>query len=125
MKNPDDRCDCGALLANGRCTKCARAYEFDEPCERHKEVEVTTLQLGDRIELFDEPYGWGTVTAIWDDEVEITRPYLHTSDCSYSAWRHGETTGSRLVSYTGLETMKLSRSSTAKCKIAFRTTVPK
>ena len=62
-----------------------------------KAIQISTLQLGDHVNFGCDPFGWGTVTAVWDDAIEITRPYLHTSDFSSVASRSGETTGSRLT----------------------------
>lgn len=90
-----------------------------------KTIQISTLQLGDHVNFGIDPYGWGTVTAVWDDEIQITRPYLHTSDFSSVASRPGGTTGSRLIPYTGLETYRVSRSDVRPMLVAYRTTVPK
>ncbi len=89
-----------------------------------KAIQISTLQLGDHVNFGCDPFGWGTVTAVWDDAIEITRPYLHTSDFSSVASRSGETTGSRLIAYTGLETFRIFRSETRPMLVAYRTTVP-
>jgi hypothetical protein len=51
------------------------------------EFQIRDAQLGDVVDLgfSDGIYGVGTVTRVTDEEVIVTRPYLHTSDFSCSS----------------------------------------
>ena len=102
---------------------------------------ANVLLVGDWVNLFaDQPgaaYGWGTVVCVTEDEVEVVRPYVHTSDFSmgrgdalgrprqregldeWGRWRE-----SRLVPYVGQEVIRLPRRSDRTYTIVFRTTVP-
>ena len=85
------------------------------------------LLVGDRVNLFADqpgaPFGWGTVVCVTEDEVEIERPYVHTSDFTSMAGRG--LLGERLISYLGTETVRLERSHSRVLTVVFRTTVPK
>jgi hypothetical protein len=61
-------------------------------------LKACELKLGDVLQIFDGPYGTGTVTRIWEGQIDIERPYGHTSDFSYS--------GGSVVFYTGMEHMQ-------------------
>lgn len=97
---------------------------MEETQSRIMEQAIEDLQLGDYVRFTDQPYGWGTVTAIFDDEIEVTRPFLHISDFTAAASRRSGTTGSRVLSYTGLETVTLSRSSSRPVTVLWRDRVP-
>jgi hypothetical protein len=60
-------------------------------------LPINELRLADTVQLFDGPFGTGTVTQIADSMVTIMRPYGTTADFS--------TTGG-VIHYTGLETCK-------------------
>lgn len=58
-------------------------------------VPMKNLKLGDRVELFEGAYGTATVIQIEDDKVTFYRPYIHTSDFSYTGG---------VIPYIGTET---------------------
>lgn len=47
-------------------------------------ARIKELQLADVVELFEGPFGTGTVRQITADEVVISRPYGVTQDFSYT-----------------------------------------
>ena len=47
-------------------------------------AKVTELRLADIVELFEGPYGTGTVRQITAEQVTIARPYGVTGDFSYT-----------------------------------------
>jgi hypothetical protein len=47
-------------------------------------AKVTELQLADTVELFEGPFGTGTVRQITEDQVIIARPYGVSGDFSYT-----------------------------------------
>lgn len=47
-------------------------------------ARIKELQLADVVELFEGPFGTGTVTQITADEVIISRPYGVTQDFSFT-----------------------------------------
>lgn len=98
-----------------------------EGCERIVTESANVLLVGDRVNLFADqpgaPFGWGTVVCVTEDEVEVVRPYVHTSDFSMGAGR-GQI-GDRLMSYIGQEVTRLPRHSDRTYTVVFRTTVPK
>jgi len=59
---------------------------------------ASELVLGDRVLLFDDAYGWGTVVKIADEEVHVFRPYVHIGDFSYTGG---------VLHYIGSEVVKL------------------
>ena len=70
-------------------------------------LKADELVLGDKVQLLDDPYGWGTVTRIGagdtDDDpsfVEIFRPYVHIGDFEYTGG---------VLHYIGTETVKVCR----------------
>lgn len=87
---------------------------------------ANVLLVGDRVNLFaDQPgaaYGWGTVVSVTDEEVEIVRPYVHTSDFTQTAGR-GEV-GTRVMSFIGQERTRLPRHSDRTYTVVFRSTIP-
>jgi hypothetical protein len=89
--------------------------------------KANILLVGDRVNLFaDQPgaaFGWGTVVCVTEDEAEIHRPYIHTSDFTGAAGFG--VIGERLISYIGQEITKLDRRSDRTYSVVFRTTVPK
>lgn len=96
---------------------------------KHEKVFIETanvLLVGDRVNLFaDQPgaaFGWGTVVSVTEEEVEIVRPYVHTSDFTQVAGR-GEV-GTRLMSYIGQEVTRLPRHSDRTYTVVFRARVP-
>lgn len=86
---------------------------------------ANVLLLGDRVNLFaDQPgaaFGWATVTRISEDEVELMRPYVHTSDFAMGSYDDSM----KLQSYFGHEIVKLYRHNDRKLAIVFRASVPK
>ena len=88
-------------------------------CEKVMRETANVLLLGDRVNLFADqpgaPYGWATVVQVTEEEVTVVRPYVHTSDFSYTGG---------LMSYLGQETCKLYRKSDRIFDVVFRTTVP-
>ena len=91
---------------------------------------ANVLLVGDSVNLFaDQPgatFGWGTVTAVTEDEVEIVRPYVHLADFSMSGKISPVgPTGSRVMSYIGQEVCRIPRHSDRKFTVVFRSTVPK
>ncbi len=60
-------------------------------------LRINELKLADVVQLFDGPFGTGSVTQIADGVVTVMRPYGATADFS--------TTGG-VIHYTGLETVK-------------------
>jgi hypothetical protein len=68
------------------------------------QLKADQLVLGDRVRLFDDPYGWGTVvnlrTGDTDDLVEIFRPYVHVGDFEYTGG---------VLHYIGSEMVKVWR----------------
>jgi len=66
-------------------------------------MKISDLVLGQKVNLFNGPFGWGMVENITDEEVIITRPYIHITDFSMS----NGSGGSKVISYTGLENVKL------------------
>ncbi|HEX9804595.1 MAG TPA: hypothetical protein VGA67_02850 [Candidatus Dojkabacteria bacterium] len=61
-------------------------------------LKVNELNLADVVDLELESYSFATVENITEDDVILKRPYIHTSDFSY--------TGGVIV-YTGMEEVKL------------------
>ena len=61
-------------------------------------TKIAELNYGDTVNLFEgmseDTYGHATVTQITDEEVVLTRPYLHTSDVIYTGG---------IISYMGWE----------------------
>ena len=101
-----------------------------EGCERTVIETANVLLIGDRVNLFADqpgaPFGWGTVVAVTEDEVEIHRPFIHTGDFSMSGKISPVgPTGSRLQSYMGQEVCRIPRHSDRKFTVVFRSTVPK
>ncbi len=98
-----------------------------EGCEQIVKETANVLLVGDRINLFADqpgaPFGWGTVVAVTEHEVEVIRPYIHTSDFTVSAG-HGNI-GERLMDYIGQERCKLPRDNDRVYTVVFRNTVPK
>lgn len=47
-------------------------------------VKLSELTLGDKVKLFDGPYGFATVRQVKDGEVTFFRPYVATGDFSYT-----------------------------------------
>ena len=62
-------------------------------------MEISELQLGDKISLGDWPYGTATVHEIRDGVVHALRVYVHTSDVKYTGG---------VIAYIGTEEVKLS-----------------
>lgn len=79
----------------------------------HAQIFLTPaeLRLADVVQLFDGPFGTGTVTQIADGQVTIMRPYGATADFS--------TTGG-VIHYTGLETVKYWFESSARLLVYSR-----
>lgn len=73
--------------------------------EKTVEVSAEALRLGDRVCLFEGPYGWGTVVQVTEDEVHIFRVYVHVSDVVYTGG---------LMHYTGHELVKVWREDSRK-----------
>lgn len=99
-------------------------------CERIVTETANVLLIGDRVNLFADqpgaPFGWGTVVAVTEDEVEIIRPYVHTADFSMSGKISPVgPTGERLTHYMGQEVCRIPRHSDRTFTVVFRTTVPK
>jgi hypothetical protein len=96
-------------------------------CERIVVERANILLVGDRVNLFaDQPgasYGWATVVAVTENCVDLIRPYIHTSDFTVTPGR-GQS-GERLLSYTGMEVVRLPRDSSRTFSVVFRTQVPK
>lgn len=42
------------------------------------------LVLGDKVQVVEGPFGWGTVVEITDEIVKVFRPYVHISDFTYT-----------------------------------------
>jgi hypothetical protein len=80
---------------------------------------ANVLLVGDVVNLFaDQPgasFGWGTVVKVTEDEVEVVRPYVHTS---------GVQSSGRLLSYIGQEVTKLPRQSDRTYTVVFRSAIP-
>lgn len=47
-------------------------------------LKPADMRLRDTLALIDGPYGYATVTQIKDDHVHLLRPYVITSDFSYT-----------------------------------------
>ncbi len=100
-----------------------------EGCERIVTETANVLLIGDRVNLFADqpgaPFGWGTVVAVTEDEVEIIRPYVHTADFGMSGTiSPAGPTGERLMHYMGQEVCRIPRHSDRVFTVVFRTTVP-
>lgn len=65
-------------------------------------LQARDLVLGDKVRLFEDPYGWATVVNVTDEEVHLFRVYVHVSDVVYTGG---------LLHYTGHELVKLFRDS--------------
>jgi hypothetical protein len=63
-------------------------------------VKASELALADVVKVFDDAYGYATVTQVTEDEVTLFRPYVHTSDFSYTGG---------VIPYVGVETTKVWR----------------
>lgn len=98
-----------------------------EGCEKVVTERANVLLVGDRVNLFaDQPgaaFGWATVVCVTEDEVELVRPFVHTSDFTIHPGR-GDI-GERLMDYLGQERCRLPRHSDRTYTVVFRTTVPK
>ncbi len=92
-------------------------------CEEVVMETANVLLVGDNINITGATFGWGTVVCVTEKEVEIVRPYIHTSDFTVCAGFGN--IGERLISYTGMETVKISRDSKNIYTVVFRTTVPR
>jgi len=92
-------------------------------CEEVVRETANMLLVGDRVRLFEAPYGWGTVIRVTDKTIKIVRPYIHTSDFTICAGQ-GDI-GERLIDYMGQEKVRLERQSDRVYDVVFRTTVPK
>jgi hypothetical protein len=57
------------------------------------------LQLGQKVRLFADPYGWATVVQKTDEFARLHRVYVHIADFSMS--------GGTVLHYTGYETIDL------------------
>jgi hypothetical protein len=69
-----------------------------------KKVPVSSLGLGDKIQLWDDDgYGTATVTQVKDQIVLAQRPYIHTADFSYTGG---------VLWYIGMETVSMYASDT-------------
>jgi hypothetical protein len=80
---------------------------------------ANVLLVGDVVNLFADQagaaFGWGTVVKVSEEEVEIVRPFVHTS---------GVQSSGRLLSYIGQEVTKLPRQSDRTYTVVFRSTIP-
>jgi hypothetical protein len=77
-----DSADCEAVRKAAR--ECDH-YRHREREPRYPiQLDVSELRLADVVELFEGPYGTGTVRQITKDEVIIARPYGVTGDFSYT-----------------------------------------
>lgn len=47
---------------------------------------TSELKLGDQVELFDGPFGWGTVYWMNETELYVSRPYLSNAFCKVSRY---------------------------------------
>jgi hypothetical protein len=47
-------------------------------------VLVSSLGLGDIVQLFSDAYGYGTVTQVKGDSVTVQRPHVVLADFSYT-----------------------------------------
>ena len=63
-------------------------------------LKTEDLVLGDRVRLMEDPYGWGTVVQVTEEEVHIFRVFVHVSDFVYTGG---------LMHYTGHELVKVWR----------------
>ena len=98
-----------------------------EKCESIVKVTANMLLVGDRINLFVDqpgaPFGWGTVVSVTEYEVEVLRPYVHTSDFTICAGVGS--VGERLMDYIGQERVMLPRDNDRVLTVVFRSVVPK
>lgn len=67
-------------------------------------MKARDLKLGDKVQLFEGAYGWGTVTKVDDTTVHVFRVYVQTSDFAYTGG---------VIPYTGHELCGLSRDNDA------------
>lgn len=79
--------------------------------------------VGDRVRLFDGPFGWATVVAVTEEYVELVRPYVHTCDATVGAILHGSP-GERLIDYIGQERFTIPRQDKRPHPTVFRATIP-
>lgn len=73
-----------------------------------KMVKIADLNLADVVELFEGPYGTGTVTKINEGLVTINRPYGATADFAC---------GGSVIFYTGMETCNYLIQSSTSLKV--------
>jgi hypothetical protein len=95
--------------------------------QRENEIRLATGKseqaVTEKANVPGAAFGWGTVVCVTEHEVEIVRPYVHTSNFTMGAGR-GEL-GERLVSYIGQEVCRIPRYSDRVFTIVFRSQVPK
>jgi hypothetical protein len=63
-------------------------------------VKISELKLRDVVSLGDWPFSTAVVQKVDDDAVTLFRPYVHTSDFSYTGG---------VITYIGTETVTLWR----------------
>lgn len=80
------------------------------------EVNVKELDFADVVELFSDGYGTATVRNTTEDEVILDRPYIHTSDFICTGG---------VITYIGLEEVRLSKLDTRKVTLVRRGNVEK
>ena len=67
-------------------------------------VKAKDLKLGDKVQLFDGPYGTATVYLVNNTgSVSVWRPYVMTSDFYYGDYK----LGTRVIPSIGLEDLEL------------------
>jgi hypothetical protein len=77
-------------------------------------LKADELQLGDVVELFEGPYGCGTVKQIKDGMITFFRPYTATADFSYTGG---------VICYVGIEESSRTVNPRETYKFLSRTTV--
>ena len=72
-------------------------------------LKINELKLGDTVELFDGPWGYGIVNKIENDIIHIFRPYGTCADFSYTGG---------VIPYVGFEDVEYSLSNPhLMCKV--------